>query len=87
MRSAIVSGNAPVSDWSIFFPVPSRSPRNLSESKLAPVFSRYLSGGLNRFALIHKQIELLFSHECLISPKKPCEWRLLFHRMLLFGRQ
>ena len=73
MRPAIVSGNAPVNYWPFFFPVPSNNPRNLSESKLAPVFSRYLSGGLNRFALIHKQIELLFSHECFNSPKKSCK--------------
>ena len=32
MRPAIVSGIAPVSYWPIFFPVPSNSPGNLSES-------------------------------------------------------
>ena len=36
MRPAIVSGNvigdAPVSYWPIFFPVPSNSPRSLYES-------------------------------------------------------
>ena len=38
MRPAIISAIAPVSYWPIFFTVPSNSPRNLSESKLAPVF-------------------------------------------------
>ena len=35
--SGIVTGDAEVSYWSIFFPVLRNSPRNLYESKLDPV--------------------------------------------------
>ena len=40
-------------------------PEILAEVSSPQFFSRYLSGGLNRFALIHKQIELLFSRNIL----------------------
>ena len=40
--SGIVTGDAVVSYWSIFFPVPSNSPRSLCESQLSPVSSLFL---------------------------------------------
>ena len=73
MRPANVSGNAPVSYWPIFSLSLVTIPEILAKVSSPQFFSRYLSGGLNRFALINKQIELLFPQERLISPKKPCE--------------
>ena len=40
--SGIVSGDALVSYWPIFFPVPSNSPRSLCESQLSPVSFLFL---------------------------------------------
>ena len=40
--SGIVTGDAVVSYWSIFFPVPSNNPRSLCESQLSPVSSLFL---------------------------------------------
>ena len=40
--SVIVSGDALVSYWPIFFPVPSNSPRSLCESQLSPVSFLFL---------------------------------------------
>ena len=41
--SGIVTGDAPVSYWPIFFRVPSNSPRRLCESKLDPVYFSFLN--------------------------------------------
>ena len=61
MRPAIVPGIAPVSYWPIFFFLSLTTvPEILAKVNSSQFLSRYLSGGLNRFALIHKQIELLF---------------------------
>ena len=40
--SGIVTGDAQVSYWSIFAPVPSNSPRSLFESSLCPVSFSFL---------------------------------------------
>ena len=46
MRPAIACGivtwDAPVSYWSMFFPVPYNSPRSLGESQFGPVFFSFL---------------------------------------------
>ena len=65
MRPAIVSGNAPVGYWPFFFLSLVTIPEILPKVSSPHFFSRYLSGRLNRFALIHKQIELLFSRNIL----------------------
>ena len=74
MRPVIVSGIVPVRYWLIFFFLSLVTiPEILANVSSPQFFSRYLSGGLNRFALIHKQIELLSPHECFNSPKNPCK--------------
>ena len=46
-QPAVVSGNAPVSYWSIFPPVPSNSPRSLCESQLDSISLSFLKWRMN----------------------------------------
>ena len=43
IASGIVTGDAPLSYWPIFFRVPSNNPRTLCESKLDPVYFSFLN--------------------------------------------
>ena len=99
VASGIVTGDAPVSYWPIFFPVSSNTPRSLCESQLGPVFFPFLKKHFNVantiwgvFTWGHqiqtKKLSILVSfyfHEVLQHLKTFIYTKFRFQRVLCFA--